>query len=59
MIDADKIAVMHNGALVEEGNHQTLIAKGGVYARLVQKQIARQSSVIEEGQVSMQSDRTA
>lgn len=36
---ADKIVVMDRGKVVEEGNHDTLIEKGGVYARLFQLQL--------------------
>jgi ATP-binding cassette subfamily B protein len=34
VLGADKIAVLENGALVEEGTGDTLIAKGGLFARL-------------------------
>ncbi|MDO9180565.1 MAG: ABC transporter ATP-binding protein [Agitococcus sp.] len=34
--DADRIAVIRNGQLVELGNHDTLITKGGFYASLYQ-----------------------
>jgi ABC-type multidrug transport system fused ATPase/permease subunit len=30
--DADKIIVMEKGKVVEEGNHQNLIAKNGLYS---------------------------
>jgi len=33
---ADRIIVMEKGKIVEEGNHQTLLAKGGYYAKLHQ-----------------------
>ncbi len=36
---ADKIVVMDRGKVVEEGNHDTLLEKGGVYARLFQLQL--------------------
>ncbi len=36
--NADKILVIEDGRIVEEGNHQTLIAKEGVYAKLIQLQ---------------------
>ncbi|HEX6888677.1 MAG TPA: ABC transporter ATP-binding protein [Candidatus Nanopelagicales bacterium] len=38
--DADTILVMEDGAIVEKGNHQELIAAGGAYARLYQSQFA-------------------
>ena len=37
---ADKIAVMNQGRVVEEGRHDALMAKGGLYARLVAWQLA-------------------
>lgn len=33
--DADRIAVMEGGRIVEEGHHDDLVARGGLYARLV------------------------
>jgi subfamily B ATP-binding cassette protein MsbA len=36
--NADKIAVMDNGKVIEHGSHQELIAKGGLYAQLHQIQ---------------------
>lgn len=38
--DADRIHVMHRGEIVEEGDHPTLLAVGGLYARLWQLQAA-------------------
>lgn len=37
---ADLILVMHEGRLVEAGNHAALLAKGGMYAQLHQLQFA-------------------
>ncbi|CDR73851.1 ABC transporter, ATP-binding/permease protein (fragment) [Lactobacillus delbrueckii subsp. bulgaricus] len=34
--DADKIIVINHGQIVESGNHQSLLAKGGFYADLYQ-----------------------
>ncbi len=36
--DADLILVMEEGAIVEQGNHETLLAAEGAYARLYQSQ---------------------
>ncbi|MBN2808900.1 MAG: ABC transporter ATP-binding protein [Deltaproteobacteria bacterium] len=34
IVNADRIVVMENGEIVEEGSHHELLAKGGEYARL-------------------------
>ena len=38
---ADRILVMHHGELREEGSHQQLLARGGLYARLHELQFTR------------------
>ena len=38
--DADLILVMEDGRIVEQGDHDTLLASGGAYARLYQSQFA-------------------
>jgi len=38
--EADLIAVMERGRVVETGDHETLLAKGGLYAHLVGRQLA-------------------
>nr|WP_210341814.1 ABC transporter transmembrane domain-containing protein [Rhizobium setariae] len=38
VLKADRILVMDQGQIVEEGTHQTLVAKGGIYARLASLQ---------------------
>ncbi len=38
--DADTILVMENGRIVEQGDHQQLLAAGGAYHRLYQAQFA-------------------
>lgn len=41
---ADKIVVMDNGRIVEQGRHQELLARGGAYARLYRMQFKEESS---------------
>jgi ATP-binding cassette subfamily B protein len=43
VMDADKILVLYDGNVVEQGVHQELIDRKGMYYQLVQKQIARAS----------------
>ena len=38
--DADTILVMDKGAIVEQGNHEELLARGGFYAELYNSQFA-------------------
>jgi ATP-binding cassette subfamily B protein len=38
--DADTILVMDHGAIVEQGDHESLLARGGFYADLYQSQFA-------------------
>lgn len=39
---ADNIVVIEGGCIIEQGNHEHLIAKGGVYQRLCEVQFARE-----------------
>lgn len=40
--DADLIVVLENGYIIERGTHSELITRGGLYARLYEKQIFEQ-----------------
>ena len=41
--DADLILVMDKGSIIEQGNHQTLLAKGGFYADLYNSQFTEEA----------------
>jgi len=43
---ADKIIVLHRGKIREVGNHQELLAKGGIYYKLYQLQYKEQENLI-------------
>lgn len=38
--EADRILVMRDGRIIEQGNHETLLAQGGFYRRLYESQFA-------------------
>jgi ATP-binding cassette subfamily B protein len=46
--DADLILVMENGAIVEQGNHEQLLAVDGAYARLYNAQFSAALTDIDE-----------
>ena len=49
VMNADKIAVIDKCQVMEEGSHDELLAKNGVYATLVRKQLAKKASVLDQG----------
>jgi ATP-binding cassette subfamily B protein len=40
IINSDKIVVLYEGAVVEEGRHQELVDRRGMYFQLVKKQLS-------------------
>ncbi|MCW2274252.1 ATP-binding cassette subfamily B protein [Rhodoblastus acidophilus] len=48
IVNADEILVMDKGALVERGDHETLLAQGGVYAALWNRQLAEQEGQAQD-----------
>ncbi|SCW66358.1 ATP-binding cassette, subfamily B [Paenibacillus tianmuensis] len=47
---ADQIVVMDEGRIVERGNHEQLLAGGGIYADMYHKQLLDQEAKREDGQ---------
>ena len=45
---ADRLMVMRGGEIVEEGSHDELLEKSGLYARLYEKQFSSAEEVIQE-----------
>ncbi|HYO89811.1 MAG TPA: ABC transporter ATP-binding protein [Candidatus Limnocylindrales bacterium] len=45
--DADRILVLQRGRIVEDGNHRDLLAKGGVYERLYERQFEEVSAIAD------------
>ena len=43
IINSDKIVVLYQGAIVEEGRHEELVDRGGMYFQLVKEQMAATS----------------
>ena len=43
---ADLIVALENGRIVEQGSHDVLLARGGLYARLVRRQMAGAASAV-------------
>jgi ABC-type multidrug transport system fused ATPase/permease subunit len=44
--EADMIAVLHDGRIAETGRHDALLAEGGLYARLVSRQVAAMTAPV-------------
>ena len=51
VVNADQIAVVGEGRVVEMGTHDSLIEADGAYAALVKKQLAKRNSVVDADSV--------
>jgi ATP-binding cassette subfamily B protein len=43
--NADQILVLDKGRIIEKGNHESLLKKGGSYLALYEKQLLEEESV--------------
>lgn len=48
VVNADKIAVVHDGRIIEQGTHQQLVDLGGPYSKLVARQISRRQNILDQ-----------
>jgi len=54
VISADIIAVVDKGVIAELGNHEELLQKNGIYARLVRRQVERMKNTLPSSDPSKQ-----
>jgi ATP-binding cassette, subfamily B, bacterial len=52
VLRADRILVLDNGRLVEEGTHKSLVAKDGLYARLAKLQFETGEAALSTGETA-------
>merc|ERR1712154_46908 len=48
VVNADSICVIDHGKVLEQGNHEELVAHGGVYASMVEKQTKKRADLLEQ-----------
>jgi len=54
--NATRIVVFENGKIVEEGNHEELLAKDGIYAKIYRTQFKEQEELLEAKAVQRRSE---
>jgi ATP-binding cassette subfamily B protein len=53
--NATRIVIFENGAIVEEGSHEELLAKDGIYAKIYRTQFKEQEDILETQAVQRRS----
>ncbi|MFW9915485.1 MAG: ATP-binding cassette domain-containing protein, partial [Candidatus Thorarchaeota archaeon] len=51
ILNADRIIVMENGQIIEEGTHESLLARGGKYQQLYKQYYEHQSIDWQRGEI--------
>lgn len=63
VVHADSICVIDKGSLLEQGTHEELVAQGGIYASMVEKQVKKKEDLLDQdtdhGQSSTKEDEAA
>jgi ABC-type multidrug transport system fused ATPase/permease subunit len=54
VVNADQIAVVGDGQILEVGTHQSLLGVEGHYAHLVKRQLAKNNSILHADEVEGQ-----
>lgn len=50
VVNADSICVIDKGSVLEQGNHDELVSKGGIYASMVEKQLSKKADLLDQDQ---------
>lgn len=53
VLNADRILVLEGGQIVEEGDHASLVARGGLYARLAQLQFEAGAEALDQTRAAL------
>jgi ABC-type methionine transport system ATPase subunit len=48
VVNAHSICVIDKGTVLEQGNHEELLAQGGIYASMVEKQVKKKADLIDQ-----------
>ena len=48
VVNADSICVIDKGTVLEQGNHEELVAQGGIYASMVEKQLKKKHDLLDQ-----------
>jgi ABC-type multidrug transport system ATPase subunit len=59
VVNADSICVIDKGTVLEQGNHEELVAKGDIYASMVEKQLKKKADLIDQDSDEAQKNKVA
>lgn len=56
VMNADQIAVINGGVIVERGTHDELLAAGGEYCKLVMRQLKKRNAIVDADRAGGEGD---
>ena len=59
LASAERVVVLSEGGIAEEGTHAELLSRGGIYARLYERQLLRERAKSGDGEAEPGSDGVA